>query len=242
MLKPLRLIRESILGVWVNKQGDKHYYLYSDDDDYVFGELRYEPNWKANGWEHPYWDLDIRGGKSLFVKSFNEGVKAFRRETMNAEEFNVEFDDWADQEMLTHGENVSFKEWAKEEGKKHGDMDLTDWAEEEEESHDERYGAEEVAIAVEKTSGGDTLYGIEYLDLGYEHTEWFMSKTDRDLHLDMYVEGVYSHTHHNSAENFESQSAQTKVKPPVKSIGILLGLGAMAAVFAPESLKKLFNK
>ena len=44
------------------------------------------------------------------------------------------------------------------------------------------------------------------------------------------------------AETFESQSAQTKVKPPVKSIGILLGLGAMAAVFAPESLKKLFNK
>ena len=64
----------------------------------------------------------------------------------------------------------------------------------------ETFNAEEVAIAVEKTSGGDTLYGIKYLDLGYEHTEWFMSKTDRDLHLDMYVEGVYSHIHYNSAE------------------------------------------
>jgi len=65
------------------------------------------------------------------------------REKKGAETFGVEFDDWAEQEMLTHGETVSFKEWAKEEGKKHGDMDLTDWAEEEEESHDERYGAEE---------------------------------------------------------------------------------------------------
>jgi len=64
-------------------------------------------------------------------------------DTYYAETFGVEFDDWADQEMLTHGKTVSFKEWAKEEGKKHGDMDLTDWAEEEEESHDERYGAEE---------------------------------------------------------------------------------------------------
>lgn len=52
----------------------------------------------------------------------------------------------------------------------------------------------EVAIAVEKTRRGDTLYGIKYLDLGYEHTEWFMSKTDRDLHLDMYVEGFSAET------------------------------------------------
>ena len=27
--------------------------------------------------------------------------------------FAVEFDDWAKQEMMTHGEKVSFKEWAK---------------------------------------------------------------------------------------------------------------------------------
>lgn len=44
-----------------------------------------------------------------------------------------------------------------------------------------------VAIAVQKTYAGYTLYGIEYLDLGYERTEWFMTKTDRDLHLDMYI-------------------------------------------------------
>ena len=59
-----------------------------------------------------------------------------------SESFAVEFDDWAKQEMMTHGQEVSFKEWAEEEGEKHGDMDLTDWAKEEEKSHDERYGAE----------------------------------------------------------------------------------------------------
>ena len=69
------------------------------------------------------------------------------------------------------------------------------WAEE---WNAESFEAEEVAIAVEKTSGGDTLYGIEYLDLGYEHSEWFMSKTDRDLHLDMYIEGNYEY----EAESF----------------------------------------
>ena len=61
---------------------------------------------------------------------------------MKAESYNVEFNDWAKQEMLTHGEDISFKEWAQDESEKHGDMDLEDWAEHEEESHDERYGAE----------------------------------------------------------------------------------------------------
>lgn len=56
--------------------------------------------------------------------------------------FNVEFDDWAEQEMLTHGKDVSFKEWADEESESHGDEEFMDWAKHEEESHDERYEAE----------------------------------------------------------------------------------------------------
>jgi hypothetical protein len=56
--------------------------------------------------------------------------------------FNVEFDDWAEQEMLTHGKDVSFKEWADEESESHGDEEFIDWAKHEEESHDERYEAE----------------------------------------------------------------------------------------------------
>ena len=336
------------LGVWVNKQGDKHYYLYSDDDDYVFGELRYEPNWKAKGWEHPYWDLDIRGGKSLFVKSFNEGVKAFRQEMMNAEEFNVEFDDWADQEMLTHGETVSFKEWAKEEGKKHGDMDLTDWAEEEEESHDERYGAEsiypdtyreeyrimvaeregdelvlfpneyyetlqdamndfelytqmkkhQVKMIVDVDGGGQVVayhsvdgrvvgkpypQYYEWLDKGLdeestnnydyeivraEEGDWEViayrqnEKEARDLrnegmrakvgrrmlrfdykiekHPDKEGWNVLARPRTQRAETFESPATQDKIKP--RTIATLLGAGALAALLAPEHLKKFFNR
>ena len=86
--------------------------------------------------EEAYEDLpEELGDKSVYVMFYDSDF--------NAESFNVEFDDWADQEMKTHGDNISFKKWAKEEGKKHGDVPITDWAEHEEESHDERYGAEE---------------------------------------------------------------------------------------------------
>ena len=60
--------------------------------------------------------------------------------------FDVEFDDWAEQEMKTHGKDVSFKEWADEESKSHGDEEFMDWAEHEEESHDERYEADENSV------------------------------------------------------------------------------------------------
>ena len=56
--------------------------------------------------------------------------------------FEVEFDDWAEQEMKTHGYNISFREWAEEESGSHGDIELLDWAQHEEESHEARYDAE----------------------------------------------------------------------------------------------------
>ena len=60
----------------------------------------------------------------------------------NAEEYNVEFNEWADQEMNSHGKNISFKDWSKDEGLKHGNSEITEWAQHEDESHDARYGAE----------------------------------------------------------------------------------------------------
>ena len=91
-------------------------------------------------------------------------------EEHGAETFDVEFDDWAEQEMLTHGRNVSFKDWAKREGKTHGNMELTDWAEHEEESHDERYGAEEYEafylIDVGKREGDKLIW--EGIPLGHK--------------------------------------------------------------------------
>ena len=189
-------------------------FRYSEDEKQTMTPKGTVCNYCFGDWAYDDFDDDERRD---WAQQYLES-KGFGSET-----FDVEFDDWADQEMLTHGENVSFKEWAKEEGKKHGDMDLTDWAEEEEESHDERYGAEIF-----------NTYGPRLCD---EDCGEYVEK-DYNTTCDACLEEVASY----GAETFESQSAQTKVKPPVKSIGILLGLGAMAAVFAPESLKKLFNK
>ena len=71
--------------------------------------------------------LNYSGHQAVFARAENE-MK------------NVEFEDWAKQEMKTHGKDVSFKNWAKKEEKSHGNVELIDWAEHEEESHDERYG------------------------------------------------------------------------------------------------------
>lgn len=71
--------------------------------------------------------LNYSGHQAVFARAENE-MK------------NVEFEDWAKQEMKTHGKDVSFKNWAKKEEKSHGNVELMDWAEHEEESHDERYG------------------------------------------------------------------------------------------------------
>ena len=70
-------------------------------------------------------------------------IAAKKRDIRNAESFGVEFNEWADQELMSHGKDISFKDWAEDEGMKHGDVPITDWAQHEEESHDERYGAED---------------------------------------------------------------------------------------------------
>ena len=160
--------------------------------------------------EEAYEDLpEELSDKSVYVRVYDSDF--------NAESFNVEFDDWADQEMKTHGDNISFKRWAKEEGKKHGDVPITDWAEHEEESHDERYGAEDCEHFWEVARDGENY--------------------NRCLNC-----GGTNQGDELLAETFESQSAQTRVKPSLKSIGILLGIGAIAAVVAPENLKKMFKR
>ena len=75
-------------------------------------------------------------------KDDKEEEPEFKQGDVRNRLFNVEFDDWAEQEMLTHGNDVSFKEWADEESESHGDEEFMDWAKHEEESHDERYEAE----------------------------------------------------------------------------------------------------
>ena len=262
---------------------------------------------------------------TILVKPTNRALQMNAKD-FDAETFGVEFDDWADQEMKSHGENVSFKKWAKEEGEKHGDVPLTDWAEHEEESHDERYGADytgsednemfyQLEAKINMEDGWEHIADFSHKEeaiksyqelknkhpevrllevLGYSELEyddenndfknaesfdaeeyeilisdnnmdfgdsynsfndeqealeeaWKLSQKETDMFVyvrrnDGKVIRVFRPNLGRGAENFESQSAQTKVKPPIKSIGILLGLGAIAAVVAPENLKKMFKR
>ena len=171
-------------------------------------------------------------------------------EEHGAETFDVEFDDWAEQEMLTHGRNVSFKDWAKREGKTHGNMELTDWAEHEEESHDERYGAEEGAFyqleVKYNMADGWEHYGDyddkqdainAYYDIYLEHPEVKLLEVDSEGEDEViYVQRNFD----LDAETFESPTTQDKIKP--RTIATLLGAGALATILAPETIKKLFNR
>jgi len=38
------------------------------------------------------------------------------------------------------------------------------------------------------------------------------------------------------------EAPETKMKPPVKTLGILLGVGALAAILAPQNLRDMFKK
>jgi len=40
------------------------------------------------------------------------------RRRYGAETFDVEFNEWAEQEMMSHGKDISFKDWAEDEGMK----------------------------------------------------------------------------------------------------------------------------
>lgn len=106
-------------------------------------------------------------------------IAAKKRDIRKAESFDVEFNEWADQELMSHGKDISFKDWAEDEGMKHGDVPITDWAQHEEESHDERYGAEDntesiksaikkLEKALSKTDGAK--YKMHDLDISAQPT------------------------------------------------------------------------
>jgi hypothetical protein len=92
-----------------------------------------------------------------------------------AESFNVEFNEWADQEMKSHGKNISFQDWSKDEGLKHGNSEITDWAQHEDESHDARYGAETYEDSWEKGVIRLAISGGCFSD---EYAEWVERQID----------------------------------------------------------------
>ena len=81
-----------------------------------------------------------------------------------AETFDVEFNEWADQELMSHGKDISFKDWAEDEGMKHGNTEITDWAQHEDESHDARYGAETLDDMKIKYDNRDRTFFIKSVD------------------------------------------------------------------------------
>ena len=94
-------------------------------------------------------DWDSANMANTRIKANLQGKEDLRNSKKNAE-YNVEFNEWADQELMSHGKDISFKDWAEDEGMKHGDVPITDWAQHEEESHDERYEAETDPLWLEK--------------------------------------------------------------------------------------------
>ena len=136
--------------------------------------------------EDVQWDDEgILQSSPQIVKSFNEFgnynsgdlkcPRCFQRFEKGAESFNVEFNEWADQEMKSHGKNISFQDWSKDEGLKHGNSEITDWAQHEDESHDARYGAETYEDSWEKGVIRLAISGGCFSD---EYAEWVERQID----------------------------------------------------------------
>ena len=84
-------------------------------------------------------------GDTLEARAYNErGIYSITPlEKKSAEEEDLTFKEWADQEMKTHGGRESFDDWLDDELESHGDnVSLQDWGHHELDSHYERYGAE----------------------------------------------------------------------------------------------------
>jgi hypothetical protein len=162
----------------------------------------------------------------------------------NAEVFNVELQEWGEQEMKTHGKDISFKDWLDEESETHGDMDLVDWAKDEEESHDERYGAEgrpasymvgsdvhELSNATEKLE--------DLTDSSKEYPEWWKSRlsvaTDE-------VDGLADYLDYAEDSGAIDRLQAEPARKVNRTLVSLLGLGALGAFLAPEQIRALFKK
>lgn len=172
----------------------------------------------------------------------------------DAESFDVEFEEWGKQEMLTHGKDVSFKDWLEEEADSHGDMPLVEWAKDEEKSHDERYEAEgdphdaknfdkwcQTCGSYDKNPTLPEGYCDECICVGcnetyssgpsYAYCEICYEENYPDEGKDYDRSGYY-------AENFEAESD----KPVNKTLVGVLGVGVLGAIFAPKYVKSLFDK
>ena len=164
-------------------------------------------------------------------------------EAMNAESFDVEFEEWGKQEMKTHGKDISFNDWLMEEAKSHGDMPLVEWAKDEEKSHDERYGAEEFEAHQFEGLPQFVKYDTSETECcGKDMEIWEENSGDgRGSLFYTYCPLCHDYDVNDSpydAESFEAESD----RPLNKTVIGLLGIGALGAIFAPKQIKALFDK
>ena len=178
----------------------------------------------------------------------------------DAESFDVEFEEWGKQEMLTHGKDVSFKDWLEEEADSHGDMPLVEWAKDEEKSHDARYGAEGLSFANQCYACGGK-YKVKNMKhkvklICYDCGEFtilpksHLSESNK-RNLIMIEEGFKENEQNedfhrkfpqgistNAISKFDAESD----KPVNKTLVGALGIGVLGAIFAPKYVKSLFDK
>ena len=174
-------------------------------------------------------------------------------EAMNAESFDVEFEEWGKQEMKTHGKDISFNDWLMEEAKSHGDMPLVEWAKDEEKSHDERYGAEAfesewVVEAVQQNLNDKNFVNYAYKVLIGGDAKTFeeksmaiaetMNQNANNEDFTSFVESELFNDERYEAESFDAESD----RPLNKTVIGLLGIGALGAIFAPKQIKAFFDK
>ena len=140
------LVKKGVITATEDYVNRHKYTLVSVKNKYTTGVDDYEGNINWNMFDCKDEIVSNMGYENFieWASTIPESIVKGMAESKGAETFNVEFNEWADQEMLTHGKDISFKDWAEDEGLKHGDVPITDWAEHEEESHDARYEAENI--------------------------------------------------------------------------------------------------
>ncbi len=128
------------LHVWVDKCKECRGTI-KNEWEYITCEV-------CGGWAHEWCSADIENipKESMYEFVCNScAEQGFDAESFGAED-DLTFQEWADQEMMTHGKPEPFDDWLNDELSHHGDnVSLHDWGNHELDSHYERYGAETVS-------------------------------------------------------------------------------------------------
>ena len=145
---------------------------------------------------------------------------------------DLSFKEWADQEMLTHGNKESFDEWLNDELSHHGDnVSLHDWGNHELDSHYERYGAESDEVKtlkaiytpyIGKQVRFITKYGLDkddmFVDIETIHSiDWDSDEGEYDEPVFLNKEGdrwmTLDYVKENLVENKEAEMANWSGRP-----------------------------